>query len=492
MVYTRGEARIRHTKTGEEYTIQSEELDWENAGGSERSMGPELYYIAIVPHKELGDLRWELTEYPVGVENFQDVDVGPHQLLENFDIGIAHESDHYESERIQEIESIVEHFLKEYEDPAVRTPYESKEGGYQYIWGGPYSTIEALEVLFPDASQDLLDDAADAIEEKSDGDTWVPVPSDPDDIGPFEPPDDIPDEWEGEPEDAAEGPPDQKPGLSFSFTESGLISISRSGEIRDDEFKTNHELVGQLQEISQELLRSLQGTNSHASLLEAATTYDRALQDAPISIDKLYSLGIRVTNMDASLRREVDQGELPDLPAKPRALFETLVQLHGAFIASTDRGRTLLENARQYAADDRETAEDITKRRELASAVRSSTGAFDEADKPIVADILEQPTSGPHPDRSSEASYTTQGNLLTILATGAVPVCSLVFGAGFLESIPGAGAVAATTVAVDGIWLFVTTHISLLSELAAAHGPDLNWVRQTFEAIRRRVTGQDD
>lgn len=29
-------------------------------------------------------------------------------------------------------------FLQNYEDPAERTPYESREGGYIWIWGGPY------------------------------------------------------------------------------------------------------------------------------------------------------------------------------------------------------------------------------------------------------------------------------------------------------------------------------------------------------------------
>jgi hypothetical protein len=38
----------------------------------------------------------------------------------------------------QKIEAMVGWFLTNYEDPANSTPYESAEGGYQYIWGGPY------------------------------------------------------------------------------------------------------------------------------------------------------------------------------------------------------------------------------------------------------------------------------------------------------------------------------------------------------------------
>ena len=31
-----------------------------------------------------------------------------------------------------------------FEDPANETPYESSEGGYIYIWGGPYDALEQL------------------------------------------------------------------------------------------------------------------------------------------------------------------------------------------------------------------------------------------------------------------------------------------------------------------------------------------------------------
>jgi hypothetical protein len=39
-------------------------------------------------------------------------------------------------------------FYQNYEDPAERTPYESREGGYIYIWGGPYDAREELEGEF--------------------------------------------------------------------------------------------------------------------------------------------------------------------------------------------------------------------------------------------------------------------------------------------------------------------------------------------------------
>ncbi len=35
-------------------------------------------------------------------------------------------------------------FFDHYEDPAESTPYETKEGGYIYIWGGPFNAFEIL------------------------------------------------------------------------------------------------------------------------------------------------------------------------------------------------------------------------------------------------------------------------------------------------------------------------------------------------------------
>lgn len=41
-------------------------------------------------------------------------------------------------------------FFQNYEDPAERTPYESSEGGYIYIWGGPYDARDELGSEFGD------------------------------------------------------------------------------------------------------------------------------------------------------------------------------------------------------------------------------------------------------------------------------------------------------------------------------------------------------
>jgi len=89
------------------------------------------------------------------------------------------------------VEAMVEWFYENFEDPAMETPYESAEGGYQYIWGGPYNAEEELWDAFPDASEELINSAADQIESGGLFD-WAPASNriQPDD----EPDEDIPPE----------------------------------------------------------------------------------------------------------------------------------------------------------------------------------------------------------------------------------------------------------------------------------------------------------
>ncbi|MXY05654.1 MAG: hypothetical protein F4169_01420 [Gammaproteobacteria bacterium] len=55
-------------------------------------------------------------------------------------------------------------FFHNFEDPAENTPYESREGGYQYIWGGPYDADEELRSEFEPLG--VSDEVIDAVVEE--------------------------------------------------------------------------------------------------------------------------------------------------------------------------------------------------------------------------------------------------------------------------------------------------------------------------------------
>ena len=67
-----------------------------------------------------------------------------------------------------------------FEDPAQETPYISREGGYQYIWGGPYEASHELGAEFGDIVSEEALKAAIAEVESNGIMEWAPGPGHPD------------------------------------------------------------------------------------------------------------------------------------------------------------------------------------------------------------------------------------------------------------------------------------------------------------------------
>lgn len=66
-------------------------------------------------------------------------------------------------------------FCENYEDPAEQTPFQSSEGGYIWIWGGPYDAHEVLADEFDGIiSENVIEELAGDL----DGDCpeWAPTP----------------------------------------------------------------------------------------------------------------------------------------------------------------------------------------------------------------------------------------------------------------------------------------------------------------------------
>jgi hypothetical protein len=72
-------------------------------------------------------------------------------------------------------ELMIQWFHEHFEDPAENTPYESAEGGYQWIWGGPCDTREELENKFGGiVSESLIDEVTKQLDRNGPGE-WAPV-----------------------------------------------------------------------------------------------------------------------------------------------------------------------------------------------------------------------------------------------------------------------------------------------------------------------------
>lgn len=72
-------------------------------------------------------------------------------------------------------------FHRNFEDPAHETPYNSREGGYLYIWGGPYNAHEQLFDEFGSLlPEDRIAEVADEIEGEDGIYDWAPGRDHPD------------------------------------------------------------------------------------------------------------------------------------------------------------------------------------------------------------------------------------------------------------------------------------------------------------------------
>lgn len=70
-------------------------------------------------------------------------------------------------------QAIIEWFGTNFEDPVHSTPYISAEGGYQYIWGGPYDTRDIIENIFGDwLPKSIIENVISELE--NEGYVWVP------------------------------------------------------------------------------------------------------------------------------------------------------------------------------------------------------------------------------------------------------------------------------------------------------------------------------
>ena len=97
----------------------------------------------------------------------------------NNEFGSISRTDFRRPKKAEKFEFMEAWFRHRYEDPVHRTPYESAEGGYQYIYGGPYDAREQLGEQFYDlVPESLIDEVANELENESYLWTETPKPED--------------------------------------------------------------------------------------------------------------------------------------------------------------------------------------------------------------------------------------------------------------------------------------------------------------------------
>lgn len=130
---------------------------------------------------------------------------------DDFEVGLTR-SQLKRASRERQMEYMRFWFAQHFEDPAEETPYNSEEGGYLYIWGGPYDAAEQLGDEFGDfIPEDRVQEVVDYVERDGTVD-WAPGTKHADHQR-------ARDEWEAErKEDEQEDPLDQLAALLKSGT----------------------------------------------------------------------------------------------------------------------------------------------------------------------------------------------------------------------------------------------------------------------------------
>ncbi|MEQ9518550.1 MAG: hypothetical protein RLN89_03825 [Parvibaculum sp.] len=425
MVHVHGKARIRHAETGEVFEITPDMIDFQSVGSEERSMGAETTYSAVVDHPQLGQLIWSIWEYPEGAENDRETDVGQHELLENVDFELGQgpfdESEDDDSDdaddRQARIDALVEWFHGHYEDPAHRLPYESAEGGYQWIYGGPYDAREELSDNFQDEPEDIIEAAVAEIESEGLLE-WAPVSS-PDDYDheddEYPPEDSDLDELANELASLIADLPTPTTDPVFKRGDDGLIHTAPPP---DATAPAQNELLDELRSATGDLLQSLAGTNGHPDLLRAAERYGEAISGETVSISQVYARGIRLTNSASAAENAISNDDQPPLSAGVEEHLPSVVELNRAYVMSQPEGRALAEGADAYRRTSEEAEAMRRAAQRLTHAVESASNLFDTEVRAHVAEVTADVGRGPQPERSNQTAATTFGNLTITLLKG--------------------------------------------------------------------------
>ncbi len=97
MLIVEGVATLKSLTTGEEFTVDSSDLDFEIRGSDERGMGPEALHMADIDFDDTDDgtisCEWTVSEYPVGVLNHVSHTVRGCEVVKDFTFSIEDPSD---------------------------------------------------------------------------------------------------------------------------------------------------------------------------------------------------------------------------------------------------------------------------------------------------------------------------------------------------------------------------------------------------------------
>ncbi|MEZ5873109.1 MAG: hypothetical protein R3D32_14960 [Nitratireductor sp.] len=288
--------------------------------------------------------------------------------------------------------------------------------------------------------------------------------------------------------------PPKSPGLSYSPGPSGKYEREATGIATSDDLAEIEGTKEPLLEALDDLKSACTGTNAYTTVVKNAERYAAVLNAelTRLSVDRLFSYGVRLENARSRLDKEIASGDFPEMAVGIGEALDSVLALHGPMVLSTGRGRDLVARARDYQLGVAQANALKLAATPVATAIANSDKMVEtEAADEIVlatADIGE----GPHPERSTEVGATALRNFLVSAAKVVGITAAGVVGNAAWGTITGAtGATSLETLAAFTYDFFLTYRPDLLI-LAGTGGPDFAWLSSFLNWLERQHRPKPD
>jgi len=219
--------------------------------------------------------------------------------------------------------------------------------------------------------------------------------------------------------------PEPGPGLWFSMSANGAVSLSPADEL--DKAGNNVERLSLLHPLlvqtAQDLLSALRSSgNSHPDLVSRVKSYAALISTDlhQIPIHQLLYEGIRLQGaLTAASRSGVDRLE-PMVEDVAYEALESLCSIHGMFILNTKLGNELLEQSRLYAQPDLSNLAHTIAATELCEDLINHPELVDAQAAAALLEVANYSETGPYGERAATFKRTSFRNLIGLMTIMAV------------------------------------------------------------------------
>lgn len=340
------------------------------------------------------------------------------------------------------VKAMVNWFHSNYQDPVNRLPYNGREGGYQWLHGGPYNASEELLDEFSSLySDEWIDEAIEIVEQEGIHDWDNTKVQDPD-----------PDYFENEVIQInestqsefvtfVENTPQQEIGANVAIVDGKVMMATLSPE----ENNPNRTI---LENLHSDLLKKAKATanlilptdNQYPNLGLEVSKYVELVHE---ELDGLNTTVLFITGADLKAEYETllqsiekdKYDEYPELPQKIRSSIRKLLEAHSRFIGLSEEGGILLDT---FAKANRTPQEERNYRRNLTKFAIT----LKDENELIASDLADTvlalaEASDDDPNRLTKLSIAGRYSRHILILTGTVASLGIASGGLVLGAVTG-------------------------------------------------------